>query len=304
MPLEPLWESHEMYQKSFQALIGNSTARRPAMLNFTQDGIRQAMLKIIDNVNIDEPLKVLGIGSGSGESDLLILQTTAEFIVSQKKKPPTINNVIVEPSSLLLNQFKMKASSLPLSLESAANVSFHWQQKTFSGFNQETTIEKNSFDFIHFVHSLYYLDMEGALRTCFEQWLKAGHGVMVGYVQTEDSYFAKVSKSFKGKLSCGSDAMSFYTNQEVAAIAEKNAWRYSMPVKEEFHINVTACLREPTPPEADLRIDFLTQQQKFRANAEQELFKSWIEMIGSLAFADDSGEKFVKVEAAAAIIHK
>ena len=296
-----------MYQKSFQALIDNSTARRPVMLNFTQDGIRQAMLKIIDNVNIDEPLKVLGIGSGSGEGDLLILQTMADFIVSQKKKPPTytINNVIVEPSSLLLNQFKMKASSLPLSLESAANVSFQWQQKTFSEFSQETTIEKNSFDFIHFVHSLYYLDMEGALRTCFEQWLKAGHGVMVGYVQTEDSYFGKVSKSFKGKLSCGSEAMSFYTNQEVAAIAEKNAWRYSMPVKEQFHINVTACLREPTPSEADLLyIDFLTQQQKLRANAEQELFKSWVEMIGSLVFADDSGEKFVKVEAAAVIIHK
>ena len=114
MPLDPLWKSHEMYQRSFQAFIDNSTVRRPAMLNFTQDGIRQAMLKIIDKVDIDKPLKVLGIGSGSGEIDLLILQTMVELIVSQKKKPPTIHNVIVEPSSVLLDQFKMKASSLPL----------------------------------------------------------------------------------------------------------------------------------------------------------------------------------------------
>jgi len=304
MPLDPLWESDEMYQRSFQALIDNSTVRRPAMLNFTQDGIRQAMLKIIDKVNIDEPLKVLGIGSGSGEIDLLILQTMAELLLSHKKKKPTIQTVIVEPSSLLLDRFKLKASSLPASLESAANVSFQWQQKTLSEFNQETKIEKNSFDFIHFVHSLYYLDMKAALRTCFEQWLKAEHGVMVGYVQTEDSYFAKVSKKFKGKLSCGSEVMSFYTNQEVAAIAEENAWRYCIPVKEQFHINVTPCLREPTSPEADRLIDFLTQTQNFRANAEQELFNSWIEMIESLAFADDSGEKCIKVEAAAVIIHK
>ena len=122
MPLEPLWESHEMYQKSFQALIGNSTARRPAMLNFTQDGIRQAMLKIIDKVNIDEPPRVLGIGSGSGESDLLILQTMAELLLSQKTERPTIQNVIVEPSPPLLDQFKMKASSpnrcfLPMAAE-------------------------------------------------------------------------------------------------------------------------------------------------------------------------------------------
>jgi len=92
------------------------------MLNFTQDGIRQAMMKIIDKVNIDEPLRVLGIGSGSGENDLLILQTMAELPLSQKTKRPTIQNVIVEPSPPLLDQFKMKASSpnrcfLPMAAE-------------------------------------------------------------------------------------------------------------------------------------------------------------------------------------------
>ena len=204
-----------MYQRSFQAFIDNSTVRRPAMLDFQKDGIRQAMLKIIDTVDIDEPLKVLGIGSGSGEIDLLILQTMTEVITAQKMKKPTIHNVIVEPSSVLLDQFKMKASSLPSSLESAANVSFEWHQKTFSEFSQETTIEKRSFDMIHFVHSLYYMVVKATLQTCFEKWLKAEHGVIACYVQTEDSYFAKLSKKFKGKLSCGSEVMSFYTDREV-----------------------------------------------------------------------------------------
>ena len=140
-----------MYQRSFQALLDNSTVRRPAMFNFTQDGIRQAMLKIIDKVNIDEPLRVLGIGSGSGENDVLILQTMAELLLSHKKKRPTIQNVIVEPSSFLLNQFKMKASSLPSSFKSVTDVSFEWQQKTFSKFNQETTIVKKSFDRVQYI---------------------------------------------------------------------------------------------------------------------------------------------------------
>lgn len=303
MPLDPLWESHEMYQRSHQAFIDNSTIRVPAILNFTQDGIRQALLRIIENVDIDEPLKVLGIGSGSGEIDLLILQTMAELLVSQKKKKPTIHSVIVEPNSFLLDHFKMKASSLPSSLESAANVSFEWQQKTYSEFNQETTIEKKSFDFIHFVHSIYFSDVEAALRSCFEQWLKSESGVMVCYVQTEDSYFAKVSKKFKGKLSCSSEAMSYYTDQELAAIAEKNGWKYCVPVKGQFQIDVTACLRERTS-ENDPLIDFLTQQQNFRGNAEQKLFNSVMEMIDSLAFTKDNGEKFVKGENAAVIIYK
>ena len=291
-----------MYQRSFQAFIDNSTVRRPAMLNFQKDGIRQAMLKIINRVNIDEPLRVLGIGSGSGESDLLILQAMAEFTVSKKKKTPTIHNVIVEPSSSLLDQFKIRASSS--SLESAANVSFEWQQKTFSEFNQETSTEKRSFDLIHFVHSLYYFDIKAALRTCFEQWLKAEHGVVVCYVHTENSYLAKVSKRFKGKLSCGSERTSFCTHEELAAIAEENSWNYCVPLKENFQINVTPCLTEPTSAEADPLIDFLTHEQSFRANAEQELFNSWMELIESLAFTDDRGEKFVKGESSVVIIYK
>ena len=148
--------------------MDNLTVRRPAMLNFTQYGIRQAMLKIIDKVNIDEPLRVLGIGSGSGENDLLIFQTMVELPILKKKKRPTIHNVIVEPSSVLLDQFKMKASSLPSSLKSIADVSFEWQQKTFSEFNQETAIGQKSFYFIHFVHSIYYSDLEFALRSSME----------------------------------------------------------------------------------------------------------------------------------------
>lgn len=274
------------------------------MLNFQTDGIRQALLKIIDRVNIDEPIKVLGIGSGSGEIDLLFLQTMAEVIASQKMKKPTIHNVIVDPSSVLLDQFKMKASSLPSSLESAANVSFEWQQKTLSEFNKESSTEKRSFDIIHFVHSLYYMGVKTALQTCFEQWLKAEHGVMACYVQTEDSYFAQLSKKFKGKLSCGSEVMSFYTDREVATIAEKNGWKYSVAVKEKFEIDVTACLQQPMSPEADPLLDFLTQQQNFRAHAKQELFNSVMEMIDSLAFKNDNGGKNVKAECAAVIIYK
>ena len=145
---------------------------------------------------------------------------------------------------------------------------------------------------------------EFALRSCFEQWLKAEHGAVVCYVHTENSYLAKVGKKFKRKLSCGSEVMAFYTHEELAAIAEKNSWNCSVPLKEKFQINVTACLEEPTSAEADPLIDFLTHQQNFRANAEQELFNSWLEMTESLAFTDDSGEKFVTGKNAVVIIYK
>lgn len=164
-------------------------------------------------------------------------------------------------------------------------------------------IEKNTFDFVHFVHSIYYSDnLEEALRSCYEQRLKTENGVIIYFVHTEESFHVKVSKSFKGKLSCGSEAMCFYMDLDLISVAEKYGWKYCVPVKQQFHINVTTCLREPTSKDEPL-IDFLTYQQNFRANAE-ELFNSVMEMIDSLAFTNDSGEKFIKGENAAVIIYK
>ena len=185
-----------MYKRSFKAFSDNSDIRQPVYNNFPRDGVRHALLKIIQRVNIDEPLNVLGIGSGSGEADLLILQTIAELLVSQRKKKPTIHNMIVERNSFLLDQFKMKAFSLPSLLEIAANVSFDWQQKTFEIFDQETSIEKNSFDFIHFVHSIYFLDVEVALRSCrLEQWLEQSLSIERNLLKISNNSFLRNNTS-------------------------------------------------------------------------------------------------------------
>ncbi|KAL9973627.1 hypothetical protein ACROYT_G020105 [Oculina patagonica] len=53
MPLEPLWESHEMYRRSLQAFTDSSTIKQPAM-----HGVRQALIKIIEKVDIEEPPSV------------------------------------------------------------------------------------------------------------------------------------------------------------------------------------------------------------------------------------------------------
>lgn len=306
MLLKPLWESDKIYKRSLQAFLANSNARQSGMLNFTQDTVKESLQKIIEEVDTNQPLRVLSIGSGSGEADILILQTMAENFLSNRNKKATIQSAIVEPNSFLLDQFKMKASSL-LSLEQiTASVSFEWHQKKFREFNQESSSDRNSFDFIHFIHSIYFVDLEHALCSCFEQHLKADIGVILCHVQSEDSYFAKVSKRFKGKLSCGSGEMAYYTDEELIAVAEKHGWRYCVPVKQPFEINVSSCLGEQTDPSTidDPLIDFLTQQQNFRTNADQELFHSVTQFIDSLAVIKDNGQKFVKGEVAAVILYK
>lgn len=304
MPQVPLWESEEMYKRSLRVLIDNSNIRQSALLHLNQDTAAEALKKVIDTVDPSETLKILGIGSGPGDRDLLILPTIGEYFTSKKGKKPALQNVIVEPSSCLLDEFKAKVSSLPPLLQQITeSISFEWHQKTFREFHEETA-EKNRFQLIHFYHSIYYLDVEYALRSCFEEHLTTDSGVILCLVQAEDSYFALVSHKFKGKLSCGSEDMAFRTDQELVAIAEKHGWKYSVPLKEQFEINVTSCLAEEPTERGDLLIDFLTQQQNFRATAEPDLYHSVIEFIDSLTFTKENGDKFVQGRSAAVIIYK
>ena len=98
--------------------------------------------------------------------------------------------------------------------------------------------------------------------------------------------------------------MAFRTDQELVAIAEKHGWKYSVPFKEQFEINVTSCLAEELTERGDLLIDFLTQQQNFRATAEPDLYHSVIESIDSLTFTKENGDKFVQGRSAVVIIYK
>lgn len=98
--------------------------------------------------------------------------------------------------------------------------------------------------------------------------------------------------------------MAFHADQDIVAIAEKHGWKYSVPLKEQFEIKVTSCLSGEPTAEGDLLIDFLTQQQNFRATAEQDLFDSVIDFIDSLTFTKENGDKFVKGENAGVIIYK
>ena len=292
MPQVPLWESEEMYKRSLRVLIDNSNIRQSALLHLNQDTAAEALKKVIDTVDPSEPLKILGIGSGPGDRDLLILPTIGEYFTSKKGKKPALQNVIVEPSSCLLDEFKAKVSSLPPLLQQITESnSFEWHQKTFREFHEETA-EKNRFQLIHFYHSI------------FEEHLTTDSGIILCLVQAEDSFFALVSHKFKGKLSCGSEDMAFRTDQELVAIAEKHGWKYSVPFKEQFEINVTSCLAEEPTERGDLLIDFLTQQQNFRATAEPDLYHSVIEFIDSLTFTKENGDKFVQGRSAVVIIYK
>lgn len=306
MPLEPLSKSYEAYEKAFQVFLDHSTARQ-AIVKCVQDGTNRALEKIAP-IDKNRSFNILGIGSGKGEMDLLMIQFIAAHLkTSETEIRPIIQSLVVEPSSLLLQKFKESASSLPLSLTTFAEVSFEWRQITFQEYKRECAVHDRSsnkcpsFDFIHFIHSIYYMDAADTLRSCFEQQL-GEKGAILCLVQTEESYFAKVQKKFKGRLTFGSEDMVIYTKEDLATIAAESGWMYDV-IRQEFAIDVTPCFGEHSD-QGDLLLDFLTHQKNFRATADQELINEVMDFFQELIAIDEAGRKFLKGEMAAVVIEK
>lgn len=299
-----LSQSHEAYEKAFKTFLENSTARQ-SIVKCVQDGIKLALEKIAP-LDVNKAFNVLGVGSGKGEMDVLIMQfIAAQLKVGETDVKPSIHSLVVEPSSFLLEKFKASAASLPTSLTDLARVSFEWQQTTFQEYKQTCAAQDKkiwpSFDFIHFIHSIYYMDAEDTLLTCFEQYL-GEKGAIFCLVQTEESYFVKVQETFKGRLTFGSEDMMIYTENDLAKIAAQKGWKYDI-IRKDFIIDVSLCFGERSA-QGDLLFDFLTHQKDFRATADQELVDEFIDFFGNCEVADETGRRLLKAGMAAVVIQK
>lgn len=301
MPLETLSKSYEAYEKSFQAFLDHSTARQ-SIVKCIQDGTKRALTEISDK---NRPFRILGIGSGKGEMDVLMIHSVAAHLKANgTEKKPAIHSVVVEPSSFLLEKFKESASSMPASLTALAEVSFEWRQMTFQEYQHLIADDKSKprQDFIHFIHSIYYMDAEDALQSCFEKYL-GEKGAILCLVQTEASFFAKVQRKFKGKLTFGSEDITVYTKEDLATIAARSTgWSYD-EITQEFSIDITKCFGEPSE-ESDLLLDFLTHQKNFRVTADQALKDEVMNFFRESMVTDESGGKYLKAEMAAVVINK
>ncbi|KAL9974130.1 hypothetical protein ACROYT_G011131 [Oculina patagonica] len=212
--------------------------------------------------------RVLGVGSGQGDSDLRILSAVATAIGSSQTKRPAIHSVIIEPNETLMKEFKTSVSSLPEPLKSLAYVSFEWHQMTFEKFT-ESFPKIESFDMIHFVASLYYMDAKTSLNRCY-QMLSCG-GAIFCTVGPEDSFFPKLSRKLNEKVDLGA-IHKLYTEVDLVNIAEKNNWKYEELWRTHCTVDISSCFDESSKEGSSL-LDFLTHKQEFRTTADKAFYK-------------------------------
>ena len=126
-----------------------------------------------------QQLNILSVGSGNGEKDLFIIKTIKENLPktghgSQIK----IFNRAIEPNSYSRGLCNTVIENLPASFDEDQETKFEICPQTFQEYSQDNDKEPIKFDLVHFIYSIYYVDMEKALCHCFEKEL-VENGVIV-----------------------------------------------------------------------------------------------------------------------------
>lgn len=297
MELQQLSSSHEAYHDAFQTYRAKSTLRE-VVISYSRQAAAHVIHKLITH---DAPVfRVLGVGSGDGKPDMEILKAVARGLRSSKDGncKPQIAASTVEPSSLLIADFKRSASTLPEELANLADVSFDWQETTFDGFISESSWTSELFHLAHFICSLYYMDAEESLKSCFK--LLTPGGAMFCLVIKENSFFDILVR--QGNLK-RLPIPGFYTGQDVVVIAERNNWKHEELPMTHYEVDITDCFNESSQT-GSLLLDFLSHTVNFRELADPALYKEMMDFITEVSSTDSKGKMILRPQLSIVVIYK
>ena len=181
-------------------------------------------------------LNILSVGSGDGEKDMIILKIIKEELQkSDQGRHMKIFNRAIEPNEYSCGLYKAAIENLPTLLDDQ-QTEFEICQQTFEEY-QESQKEPIRFDIVHFMHSIYYVDIEQTLLHCFEKEL-SDKGHFVCLVNGRDLIYSVLLKQRTHWH--GEDVASeiFETAEKLIQIANGNGWKYET-YTDEYWIDVT-----------------------------------------------------------------
>lgn len=272
-------EHREHYLKSFN-IFRTRSGEAMKMLESFQTHIPPLIQSQL--VSECEQLNILSVGSAEGNMDMTILKIIKEELQkSDRGRHIKIFNRAVEPNEYMCGLYKVAIENLSSPLDDQ-QTAFEICQQTFEEY-QESKKEQMKFDIVHFIHSIYHVDIEKTLLHCFEKELsKKGHVVCMVDTTQELNLPFKVFNFTKEQ--CNGDVAnnSLHDRAEtLIQIANKNGWKHEVCTIE-YPIDVTEVF-DPQSTEGNLLLDFLTHKVNFQGTADKQLVEGLLALIKDLS---------------------
>ena len=243
-------------------------------LRKTEEMLRERLPSLVPRrLHDSQQLNILSVGSGNGEKDLLVLKVIRESLRSTELK---IFNRAIEPNTYFCDLYNEAIANMQTPSDDQATT-FEICEQSFQQYSQHTEKEPVKFDVVHFIHSIYYVDMEEALCHCFEKEL-GENGVFICIVSGGDLVhliLAKQPKDWHGQEDGASQDLEMA--RQLVGIAKSKGWKHEAYIKE-YSIDVTEVF-DPKSTEGNLLLDFLTHTVNFRETAEKQLVEETLAIV-------------------------
>ncbi|XP_038056921.1 histamine N-methyltransferase-like [Patiria miniata] len=247
--LRTLFHDPDYYVKSFHCYAAQCD-KFSLLASWGERVFGDAVLtKIKTTLGENEELRVLGVGSGSGEMDVTMLTKLLQRF-------PLINNRVVEPAEGQIAMYKALVQSKAHELH---GVNCDWRRQTIDQYEKAGDLTK--FHFVHAVQSLYYVEDPDRSLMYLYNLVEPG-GVLLVTINSEKSqhclFWCLQDNLFKHVTTA---SIRDSLNRRGIPYAE-----YAQPSR----IDVTKCF-DPSSEEGAQVLDVLTHIMKFKETASAEL---------------------------------
>ncbi|XP_067052634.1 histamine N-methyltransferase-like [Acropora muricata] len=247
-------------------------------LRKTEEMLRERLPSLVPRrLHDSQQLNILSVGSGNGEKDFLVLKVIRESLRSNDNGTEVkIFNRGIEPNTYFCDLYNEAIGNMLTPSDDQAT-EFEICEQSFQDYSQHTEKYPVKFDVVHFIHSIYYLDMEEALCHCFEKEL-GENGVFVCIVSGRDLINLVLAKQPSNGYGQKDGAIENLEKAgQLVEIAKSKGWKHEVYMNE-YSIDVTEVF-DPKSTEGNLLLDFLTHTINFRETAEKQVVEETLAVV-------------------------
>ena len=285
--------TRDYYYKSWD-VFKRKTGQFLEIVEIMQDHLPLMIQKMLHLEQERSSFNILSAGSGTGDMDLEILKIAKdELHKSQGSHQMKILNRAIELNKYHCDLYKAAIKNL-----NDEQTVFDVRQQNIEEYIKEFTMEEPKFDIIHFIHSIYYVDIESVLKHCIENELTDKGRLVFIVARPPDLICSVIDKQrfpdWDGNFRDKKNPESFEPAEKILEIAERHGWKHEV-YTHEYSIDITEIF-DPQSTEGNLLLDFITHTENFRGTADNKLVRETLALIEDLSTLKDGKRLGVKKE--------